>query len=390
MNKINIVADSKIPFLKGILEPFANIEYLSPNEIDKDAVKNADALIIRTRTHCNKSLLEGSKVKMIATATIGFDHIDRKYCNENNITWKNAPGCNADGVAQYIIGVLALLNKIKGFQFDGKTIGIIGVGNVGKRVEKACISLGLKILKCDPPRANQEGKNDFCDLKTIAEKADIITFHTPITRDGEYPTFHLAEKDFFNSLKRNPVIINAARGGVVDEEAMLEAFSNNLIDEIIVDCWENEPDINSELLKKAFITTPHIAGYSADGKSNATIMAVKNIAEFFGFEIDTTSIKPKQPENPIIDVSIINKQILENNQTDNFNRGNSIDDLIFDEVILKSYNPEFDSNRLRTDPSSFEEQRGNYPFRREYKAYTIMCMPDNKYKEMSKKLGFNV
>ena len=370
MKRIKIVADSKIPYLKGVLEPFAEVVYLSPEQIDREAVKEADALIIRTRTKCDGALLDGSRVKMIATATIGFDHIDREYCREEGIVWKNAPGCNAASVAQYILCSLSLLMMERGEKLSDKTIGIVGVGNVGRTVEKECRLLGMNVLRCDPPRAKAEGPEGFVSLETIAHQADIITFHTPLTRDGETPTYHMADAGFFEKVVGKPVIINTSRGEVIEENALKGAFRSGQISEMIIDCWEHEPDIDSDLMGETFLSTPHIAGYSADGKSNATRMAVSNIADFFGLEPDLSGIVPPAIEEGRIDAAAYSENGLGN-------------------ILLRTYDPRQDSARLRKSRVTFEKQRGDYPLRREYRAFTVVN-PQTSDIPVLKDLGFNV
>jgi erythronate-4-phosphate dehydrogenase len=186
---MKVVADNKIPYLKGVLEPFAEVVYLPGAKIDADVVKDADALIVRTRTQCNKSLLEGSKVRFIATATIGYDHIDTKWCEQNGIVWKNAEGCNSLSVMQYIASTLAWLGKSKGINFEDRTIGVVGVGNVGKKVVKVAESFGMRVVLCDPPLARQKGQCGFISLDGILREADIITLHVPLTNEGTDKTF---------------------------------------------------------------------------------------------------------------------------------------------------------------------------------------------------------
>jgi len=198
--KIKIVADDKIPFLKGVLEPFAEVEYFPGNKISKENILNADALIVRTRTKCNSELLEGAKVKLITTATIGFDHIDTEYCRQKNITWLNAPGCNATSVMQYITSVLLKIAHNQIFDLSEKTIGIVGVGNVGFKIQKVCEVLGMNILLNDPPRERIEGSENFCSLDKIITESDIITFHVPLNRDGLDNTFHLVDDKLLNQL----------------------------------------------------------------------------------------------------------------------------------------------------------------------------------------------
>lgn len=349
---MKVIVDNKIPYIKESIERIADeVIYLPGDAFTPETIKDADALIIRTRTYCDKNLLKGSKVRFIATATIGFDHIDTDYCREAGIYWTNAPGCNSGSVAQYIHSSLLLLKREKGLQPDTACIGIIGVGNVGRKVHEVARSLGMKILLNDPPREALEGSSSFVDLKTILKECDIITFHTPLNREGAYSTFHLAGNDFFHSLGKSPVIINTSRGEVIDTPALSEALRNGLIREAILDVWENEPIIDRGLLDKTFLGTPHIAGYSADGKANATRMSLESLCRFFGLE-SKFQILPPAPENNVLQV--VNEE----------------------DAFLLMYNPENDSKALKTHPESFESLRGNYPFRREKEAYIISKTSD--------------
>lgn len=267
---MKVIIDHKIPYIKEAISRIADeVVFLPGNAFTKEEVKDADALIVRTRTTCNRELLEGSQVKFIATATIGYDHIDTEYCREAGITWTNCPGCNAGSVEQYVHSVLLLLKREKGLDLEKSTIGIVGVGHVGSRVKRMAEGVGMKVLLNDPPRAEQ-GESGFVDLETIARECDVITFHTPLSREGRYATFHLVNHEFLVSLKRTPYIINSSRGEVVDTDALLVALAAGKVRDVVIDTWENEPDINHELLDVAFLATPHIAGYSADGKANAT------------------------------------------------------------------------------------------------------------------------
>ena len=345
---MKIVIDNKIPYISGAIKSITNdVVYIDGKEFTSEIVKDADALIIRTRTYCDKSLLEGSNVKFIATATIGFDHIDTQYCKEAGITWTNCPGCNADAVAQYIEAVLLILKLTEGKNINELTMGVVGIGNVGKRIVKVAQKLGLRVLQNDPPRQEAEGLNDFVSLQTIAEECDVITFHTPLNKDGQYKTYHIADDSFFESLKKKPYIINTSRGEVIDTEAILSAFEKQQIEQAIIDVWEFEPDIDLTLLDKAIIGTPHIAGYSADGKANATRMSLDALCRFFNIKADYT-VEPPTPPFPVIHAHSL------------------------DQGILDIYDPRTDSKNLKTAPQKFEELRGNYPFRREQKAYTIV------------------
>jgi erythronate-4-phosphate dehydrogenase len=283
-------------------------------------------------------------VKFIATATIGFDHIDAAYCKEAGIEWTNAPGCNADSVAQYIESSLRLIERHAGRLLCQMTIGVVGVGHVGSRVADVARSLGMKVLLNDPPRAEREGGDGFSTLQQLAAECDIITFHTPLVREGAHATFHLADDSFFASLKRKPYIINSSRGEVVSNDALLQALRSGTIRQAVVDVWENEPNINLDLLSAVMVGTPHIAGYSADGKVNATRMSLDALCRFFGI-VPRYTIEAPAPKESVIRAAT---------QA---------------EATLMIYNPEDDCRRLRLQPDRFEELRNHYPLRREKSAY---------------------
>ena len=345
---MKVIVDNKIPFIKEAIEKIADeVVYAPGKDLTPSLVKDADALIIRTRTHCNRGLLEGSKVKFIATATIGFDHIDTEYCREAGITWTNAPGCNSASVAQYLHSSLILLQESKGINLSEATIGIIGVGNVGSKVAKVAQELGMRILLNDLPREDKEGKQNFSSLQTLAKECNVLTFHVPLYKEGKYRTYHLADTAFFQSLKQKPVIINTSRGEVIETDALLNALETKLISDAIIDVWENEPAINLTLLKKVFLGTPHIAGYSADGKANATRMSLDALCRYFNIQADYQIIPPA-PSQPQITAETLS------------------------DAYLQIYDPRQDSNALKTHPELFEKLRGDYPLRREKKAYTIL------------------
>ncbi len=275
---MKIVADIDIPFLSGVFEPYGEVVYKKGIEISREDVLDADALMVRTRTRCDASLLEGTSVKMIATATIGMDHIDEEYCRSNGIEVANAAGCNAGGVMQYVFSALYGVAARKGIKIDGSTIGIIGVGNVGRKVEDMAEYLGFNILRCDPPRAAAEGSEGFCSLEYLLAESDIVTLHVPL----DQTTRGMANEDFFTLMKPGAIFINAARGEVVDENALLSAYPK--FGAIVLDTWNNEPHINEELMDVVDIATPHIAGYTYQGKQNGTSMAVRAVARHFGIE----------------------------------------------------------------------------------------------------------
>ena len=334
---MKIVIEANIPYIKGLLEPFGEVQYLAANEITNETVKDADALFIRTRTKCNASLLDNTKVKFIATATIGIDHIDSEYCHKNGIAFFNAPGCNAPAVAQYVFATIGKFLQCHPRDIKDLTFAVVGVGNVGKIIARWGKLLGMKVLQCDPPRARKEGDAEFVTLKEVAEQADIITFHTPLNKEGMDKTVHLADVDFFNSLKHCDLLINSSRGCVVDNTALNEYLKHSDMS-VAIDCWENEPNINLELLKTVFVATPHIAGYSAEGKQRATAMALEAFEKFYGVEV---AGKP-QVDAPFHGAEISNLQ-----------------------QVIDSYDPTEDTEKLKANPENFESFRNHYNLRAE-------------------------
>lgn len=345
---MKVVVDDKIPFIREAIESLVEeVDYIPGSFITSDTVRDADALIIRTRTRCDRKLLEGSRVRFIATATIGFDHIDIDYCREAGIVWRNAPGCNAPSVAQYMQSVLILFAERYRRRLDDLTIGIVGVGNVGSRVAAVAEGLGMKVLLCDPPRAHAEGTAGFVTMDEIVQRSDVITFHVPLYKAGPYKTWHIGDDSFFASLQRHPLIVNTSRGSVISTSSLRTALDKRQICDAVIDVWENEPTIDLSLLRQVWIGTPHIAGYSADGKANATRMSLHALCEFFGLDANF-NIEAPLPEHTTIEAQD------------------------YHQALLKMYDPRQDSLRLKTEPGKFEWLRGNYPLRREEKAYRVV------------------
>ncbi|MGN1245962.1 MAG: TIGR00730 family Rossman fold protein [Muribaculaceae bacterium] len=335
---MKVIVESHIPYIKGRLEPFAEVQYLAAADITPEAVRDADALLVRTRTRCDARLLAGSRCSFIGTATIGTDHIDLTYCREHGITAVNAPGCNAPAVAQYVHSVIARHMQARGMTDCSQlTLGIVGVGHVGSIVERWARQLGFKVLLCDPPRARKEGAEAFVSLDTIAAHADIITFHTPLTRSGEDATYHLCDEAFIAKLSHCHLLINSARGEIADNDALVAALESGKIGDVAIDCWENEPGINRSLLQKSFVATPHIAGYSAEGKQRATAMVLEAMSRHFGWNIAID-----RPTLPAEGAPMVTQSL-----------------------IADSYDPLADTAMLRTDPTQFEALRNGYNLRHE-------------------------
>ncbi len=373
---MKIIIDDKIPYIRGAFESMAEVIYLPGSKTTPEVVKDADAIVTRTRTICDEKLLVGSSVKFIATATIGFDHIDTDYCDMAGIKWTNAPGCNSKSVEQYIASALMVLAERKNWNMNEMTIGVVGVGNVGSKIARISELLGMKVLLNDPPRERAEDSGSFVSLKKVMQEADIITLHVPLSMKGEDATFHLGNDEFFSGLKKKPVLINSCRGEVVETNAVKLALKSGQISAFVCDCWENEPNIDLELLGMTEIATPHIAGYSKDGKATGTRMSVQSISKFFSLGIDDWQPSGVElPEQPVLELdgSGINEQ------------------KIVAKAILHTYDIRTDDAAFRTNTGKFEQLRGDYPTRREFPAFTIV--PENieeKTLELLKNLGFNV
>lgn len=369
MKTFKIVADDKIPGLPVLLEPFEDVTFLPTKDFSHETIKGANVLFVRTPIKCNPVLLEGNRVEYIGTASIGFDHIDLSYCKEHDIAWSNAPGCNKGSVLSYVLAAISSVASLE--HPEDYTIGVVGVGNIGSHIAESCRALGMKVLLNDPIREENEGSEQFVSLKEIAEKCNIITFHTPLTRTGKYPSFHLANEAFFSYIGgKKPIIINAARGGVINEESLLQAHSEGKIGGMIIDCWEHEPNINHELLNTANIATPHIAGFSRDGKFNGTRMTVAAFARHFGIEVDVTRITPPAPEHPVIDAAKFSGDLLA-------------------QIILATYPIAKETEALKAHPQDFVRQRDHYPLRRDFCGYTVINAPESLKKELTT-LGFQL
>ncbi|MEA4862068.1 MAG: 4-phosphoerythronate dehydrogenase [Victivallaceae bacterium] len=354
---MKVVCDQKIPFLPGALEHAGiQVEYLPPAKITPEAVRHADALFVRTRTRCDARLLDAAAVRFIATCTIGFDHLDTEYLAKRGIAWASAPGCNAQSVAQYVAAVLASLGI-----GSGKTLGIVGVGHVGRAVERVALAIGMRVLRNDPPRAAREGSAAFVPLRELLATSDAVTVHVP----GGDATRNLAGLEFFAGMKPDALFINTSRGTVADPAALASRWGP-----LVLDVWPGEPDIDRALLEKTVFGTPHIAGYSSDGKANGTAMGIRAFADFFGIEalrdFDVRALPP--PGEPDF-------RLPERDQ--------------IRAAILHTYDPAEDTAKLRRNPALFETIRNDYPVRREFHAFSLHGAAPENLHPLSQ-LGFNI
>ena len=271
---MKIIVDDEIPYIKGVLEPYADVEYIPGNLIVRESLSGADALLVRTWTVCDEKLLSGSGVRFVATATAGINHIDTDWCRRNGIITANAPGCNAMGVVQYLFTSLFHVAEKKGIVLKGKKLGIIGAGNIGGRAAALAGRFGMVPVVCDPPRAAAEGPEGFCSLDELLGVSDIVTLHVPLYKG----TYKMADAKFFSKIPKNAIFVNASRGDVVDEDALLAV--RDRLSALILDVWHDEPRVSEKLIASADVSTPHIAGYTLAGKLNATAAVVRAFARF--------------------------------------------------------------------------------------------------------------
>ena len=354
---MKIVCDNKIPFLRGVFEPYAEVVYLPGGETTPAVVRDADAVVTRTRTRCDAALLAGSAVRVIATATIGYDHIDTAWCEARGILWRNAPGCNSSSVQQYVGAALCALARRYGLRLEGMTLGVVGVGNVGSKVAQTGAALGMRVLLCDPPRARREGPDGFVSLDEIISRSDIVTLHVPLSRGGEDATWHLFDAARLAAMRPDQFLINSSRGPVVDNGALKAALAAKALRGAVLDVWEGEPVPDRGLLDLVDIATPHIAGYSADGKATGTAAAVQTVAARLGLPLTDWRPAgipaPAQPLSFALDAA-----------------GKSLQEAL-SEALLYTYDILADDRALRADPSLFEQLRGDYPVRREPSAFSV-------------------
>ena len=373
---MKIVIDENIPFIRGVFEPWARVVYSPGRAIDKEMVSDADALIVRTRTICNSRLLEGSRVTIVASATIGFDHIDTIWLETRGIKWVNAPGCNSGSVMQYITAALFFVAARHSFDLRSLKLGVVGIGNVGSKVVRAARSLGMTVLQNDPPRERKEGAGEFVSLDRIIEESDILTLHVPLTMEGIDKTFHLINDSNLSRFKRGCILINTSRGEVVDNPALHNALSASMLRGAVLDVWEDEPDADRRLIELADLATPHIAGYSVDGKANATIAVVNEVASALGIPLHNwRPDELPQPAEPVIDLPghATGQSPLEG----------------VAQAVRHTYPVDEDDHLFRSNPDKFEFLRNNYRKRREFSSFAVRS-DDPETASIIKDLGFNL
>lgn len=377
-----IFADENIPFAREAFGTLGEVITFSGRTLQKRQLKDGDILLVRSVTRVTRELLEDTKIKFVATATIGTDHIDIDYLKEKGIGFANAQGSNANSVAEYVItAILFLANRFR-FSLSGKTLGVIGVGNVGSVVVRMAKGLGIDVIENDPPLARRTGDSRFKDIGDVI-KADIVTLHVPLYYEGIDATFHMFNEGLLSSLKKDAILINTSRGGVVETGALCKAIRQKRLLATVIDVWENEPEIDTELLRSVDIATPHIAGYSFDGKVNGTSMIYKACAEFFGLRA-TWRQEEVMPEPPRRNLYV---------------ETYGSDEEILWKTIQKIYDIERDSQSLRKmlylkpqeRGSYFDILRKEYPVRREFFNTTLKFSHGYRKTVIDKfaSLGFN-
>lgn len=373
---MKILADENILFVKEAFSGFANVDTIHGREITNNILKNYDALLIRSITNVDSLLLKDTKIKFVGTATIGTEHIDLNYLEKSKIFFTDAKGCNSYAVAEYVITAIINLCEINKWNVEDKTVGIIGYGNIGTIVCKYLIQLGFKVLINDPPKQNNNKSTEYSSLEEVL-KCDVISFHVPMEKQGEFPTYHLLNRDKINIIKSNSVIINSSRGAVIDNLALLDRLKHENDLQIVLDVWENEPNIYIELLDYITFGTPHIAGYSYEGKINGTKILYDKFCNFYNYE--KKWIAPTNKE--LIEI-YINK-----------------DENPFLKVVNEVYNIKLDTDEfvqmMKVDNNNlsfnFDKLRKNYNLRKEFNNYKIKsnCLNDGTIKQLLK-LRFNL
>jgi len=360
---MKIVCSGNMPFALEAFSTIGKTTVVSTRAINADDLRDADILAIRSTTLVNSELIEGSRVRFVGTATIGFDHIDTSYLNKRKIPWCSAAGCNANSVAEYVVSALLCLARRHGFQLSRKIIGIIGVGHVGVLVAEKVRALGMTVMLNDPPRQRAEGTIPipFVSLDTLLRKADVITMHVPLGGEAPEATYHMANRKFFGNMKPGALFINSARGRVVDVDALLEAIDQSIVAHAVIDTWDPEPAYPQKLLERVDLATPHIAGHSFEGKVTGTLLVYREACRFLGLQ-PTWTPEPLMPP-PVVPRLVVDRSAFENDEETLWN------------IVSQVYNVEQDDQRLRSfksvDPAQraahFEKLRREYPVRREFR-----------------------
>jgi erythronate-4-phosphate dehydrogenase len=371
---LSIVADQQILLAGEVFSKIGDVQLVDGRSIDHEIIHDADVLLVRSVTKVNEALLKNSKIKFVGSATSGIDHIDTNYLKKSSITFSHALGSNARSVAEYVLSSLLVIAEQHDFELTEKTVGIIGCGQVGSRVKRFMDALGVKCLLNDPPLASKTSNHTYVELEEILQ-ADIITLHVPFTIDGEFPTSKMMNKGVLDNLKPEVILVNTSRGEVIDEAALL-AFKQEKPDAtLILDVWCNEPQIDISLLQQAFIATPHIAGYSYDGKLKATEMLFDALNDYLQQKLSKADLINSEQEKLIIDDDAIQLAVLQSY------------DVRSDSIALMDLTNMEEEKRA----AYFDSLRKNYPIRREFTNRVIQTTNMNiETRRQLQQLGFKV
>ncbi|MBW7982266.1 4-phosphoerythronate dehydrogenase PdxB [Enterobacillus tribolii] len=371
---MKILVDENMPYAERLFSRLGEVRAVSGRPVPPDALNDADALMVRSVTKVNAELLAGTPVRFVGTATAGTDHVDEEWLAQQGIGFSAAPGCNAIAVVEYVFSALMLLAERDGFDLREKTVGIVGVGNVGGRLDQRLRALGVKTLLCDPPRAERGDDGAFYPLETLVKDADVLTFHTPLNKSGPYQSLHLADAELLAALPDNRILINASRGPVVDNAALLQALEGGKTLSAVLDVWEPEPALSLPLLARADIGTPHIAGYSLEGKARGTTQVFEAFGAFLG-EPAQASLSELLPPPEMASVRLrgkLNQDVLKR-----------LIHLVYD--VRRDDAP---LRRVAGEAGGFDRLRKHYPERREWSSLNVVC-DDGETAALLTALGFS-
>ncbi|EOG1985355.1 TPA: 4-phosphoerythronate dehydrogenase PdxB [Proteus mirabilis] len=371
---MKILVDENMPYAQQLFCQLGEVKAVPGRPLPIEELDDTDALMVRSITKVNASLLAGKPVKFVGTATAGFDHVDTAWLEQQKIAFSSAPGCNAIAVVEYVFSALMVFAEQEGFQLTDKTVGIVGVGNVGGRLAKRLRALGANVLLCDPPRADRGDDEQFHSLETLLKQADILTFHTPLNKSGRYNSYHLINESNLDILPEGRILINASRGEVIDNAALLSALNQGKKLRVVLDVWEPEPDLSLELLHKVDIATPHIAGYTLEGKARGTTQVYEAYCDFIGQpqHVELSALLPK----PLISTISVQGELTQT---------------LLKQLIHLVYDVRRDDAPLRKVAGikgEFDKLRKFYPVRREWSSLQVIC--DNPTTaSLLKAIGFN-
>lgn len=371
---MKILVDENMPYARELFSRLGEVTAVPGRPIPVSELADAAALMVRSVTKVNADLLDGKGVKFVGTATAGTDHVDEAWLERAGIAFSAAPGCNAIAVVEYVFSSLLMLAERDGFALTDRTVGIVGVGNVGSRLRARLEAFGVRTLLCDPPRAERGDEEDFQPLERLVREADVLTFHTPLFKEGPYKTLHLADEALISSLKPGAILINACRGPVVNNAALLKCLKNGQDLSVVLDVWEPEPDLNIELLNLVDIGTPHIAGYTLEGKARGTTQVFEAFSEFIG-----------QRQQVALDT------LLPAPEFGRITLHGPLDQATLKRLVHLVYDVRRDDAPLRKvagQPGEFDKLRKNYQERREWSSLYIQCDDENAAATLQK-LGFS-